>query len=162
MGKRARARGKVEKLRAPESGTVQQRTVHTIGGVVEPARTLMVVVPGDGALAVEARLLNRDAGFVREGDQVTVKVEAFPFTRYGTLPGRVVSISRDAVPDPKLGATYLARIQLTRSAIMIDGRPTPLTSGLGVVADIRTGSRRIVSYLLSPVQTSVAQAGRER
>lgn len=152
----------LQALRAPASGTVQQLSVHTVGGIVEPARTLMVVVPDDGTVEVEAKVLNKDAGFVHEGQDVTVKVEAFPFTRYGTVPGRVISISRDAVPDPKLGATYIARVRLERASLVVDGRPRPLGAGLGVIADIRTGSRRIMSYLLSPVQTSVAQAGRER
>ena len=159
---KASRRAGLQALRAPETGTVQQLAVHTVGGVVEAARTLMVIVPGDGTLEVEARVLNRDAGFVHEGQDAVVKIEAFPFTRYGSVPGRVVSISRDAVPDPKLGATYVAQIRLDRATISVDGRATPLSAGLGVTADIRTGSRRIISYLLSPVQTSVQQAGRER
>jgi hemolysin D len=91
-----------------------------------------------------------------------VKLDAFPFTRYGTIPGRVVSLSRDAVPDPKLGPTYIARVRLARADLVVDGKPVPLGAGLNAVADIRTGSRRIISWLLSPVQTTVAQAARER
>lgn len=159
---KAMRRTKLQRLTAPEDGTVQQLSVHTIGGVVEPARTLMVIVPARETVEVEARLLNKDVGFVREGQAVAVKVEAFPFTRYGSVPGRVVSISRDAVPDPKLGATYLATVALDRATIDVDGRRARLGPGLGVVVDIRTGSRRIIDYLLSPLQTSVAQAGRER
>ena len=152
----------LQRLVAPADGTVQQLSLHTIGGVVEPARALMVIVPVQDGLEIEAKVLNKDIGFVHEGQPVAVKVEAFPFTRYGTIPGRVESLSRDAVPDPKLGATFTARIRLARSVIVVDGRPVGLSAGLDVVADIRTGSRRIISWLLSPVQTSVAQAGRER
>lgn len=160
--KKAERRTGLQALRAPESGTVQQLALHTLGGVVEPARTLMVIVPGNGGVEVEAKILNKDSGFVHDGQDVVVKVEAFPFTRYGSLAGRVVSISRDAVPDAKLGSTYVARIIIPDPTIIVDGRRTRLSSGLGVTADIRTGSRRIISYLLSPVQTSIAQAGRER
>lgn len=160
--KKAERRTGLQALRAPESGTVQQLALHTLGGVVEPARTLMVIVPGNGGVEVEAKILNKDSGFVHDGQYVVVKVEAFPFTRYGSLSGRVVSISRDAVPDAKLGSTYVARIIIPDPTIMVDGRRTRLSSGLGVTADIRTGSRRIISYLLSPVQTSIAQAARER
>lgn len=159
---KATRRSGLQRLVAPESGTVQQLAVHTVGGVVEAARTLMVVVPGEGGLEVEARVLNKDVGFVREGQPVTIKIEAFPFTRYGTVPGRVVSLSRDAVPDPKLGPTYVAQIRMDRSFLVVDGKRSPLSSGLTVTADVRTGSRRIISYLLSPVQTSVAQAGHEQ
>ena len=159
---KATRRTGLQRLLAPADGTIQQLMLHTIGGVVEPARTLMVVVPSSDAIEVEVRVLNKDIGFVHEGQPVAVKVEAFPFTRYGTVPGTLTSLSRDAVPDQKLGATYVAQVKLARSQIVIDGKSVPLTAGLAVTADIRTGSRRIITYLLSPVQTSVAQAGRER
>jgi hemolysin D len=159
---KATRRSGLEHLVAPTDGTVQQLAIHTIGGVVEPARALMAIVPSHDDIVVEAKVLNKDVGFVREGQLAAVKIEAFPFTRYGTVPGRVISLSRDAVPDRKLGATYVARIRLTRGDIQVDGKWVPLTSGLDVTADIRTGSRRIISWLLSPIQTSVAQAGHEQ
>jgi hemolysin D len=159
---KAMRRGTLQKLVAPADGTVQQLQLHTIGGVVEPARTLMVIVPAHGDIEVEAKVLNRDIGFVREGQYAAVKIEAFPFTRYGSVPGTVVSISRDAVPDQKLGATYVARIRLNSDVIMVDGKAVPLSSGLGVTADIRTSSRRIISWLISPILTTVSQAAREK
>src|SRR3546814_8625690 len=70
-------------LHAPVDGTVQQLAVHTIGGVVTPAQPLLLVVPSDESLEVEATILNKDIGFVRQGQPVTVKVESFPYTRYG-------------------------------------------------------------------------------
>ena len=158
----AARRAGLQHLTAPVDGTVQQLQLHTIGGVVEPARTLMVIVPAHGQIEVEVHVLNKDIGFVREGQPAAVKVEAFPFTRYGTVPGTVVSLSRDAVPDPRLGATYTARIRLARGAIVAEGSTVPLTPGLAVTADIRTGSRRLISWLLSPVLTTIDQAGKER
>jgi hemolysin D len=122
----------------------------------------MTLVPIAGGLEVEARILNKDVGFIRLGQAAAVKLEAFPFTRYGTVPGRVKSISRDAVADQKLGSVYVATIILDRASIEVDGRQIPLNAGLVATVDVRTGSRRIISYLLSPLQTSVAQAGRER
>lgn len=159
---KATRRSGLQRLYASEDGTVQQLAVHTIGGVVEPARTLMVIVPADNAIEIEARVLNKDAGFVREGQSAVVKLDAFPFTRYGTIPGKVVSLSRDAVPDQKLGPTYVARIRLDSDVLMVDGKPTQLSAGLSGVADIRTGSRRIISWLLSPVMTTVQQAAHEQ
>ena len=96
------------------------------------------------------------------GQQAAVKLEAFPFTRYGSVPGRVRSISRDAVQDKELGLVYTATIILDRSTIDTDGRRMTLSPGLAATVDVRTGSRRIISYLLSPLQSSIAQAGRER
>ena len=87
-------------LRAPVSGTVQQLAIATVGGVVQPAQTLMIIVPDSAAPVVEARIQNKDIGFIREGQPVRVKLEAFPFTDYGIVPGVVESISRDAVPLP--------------------------------------------------------------
>ena len=159
---KASTKRQFQRLAAPVDGTVQQLTLHTIGGVVEPAKPLMVIVPSSAGLEVEARILNKDAGFVHEGQPVAVKLEAFPFTRYGTVPGVVKHISRDAVPDQKLGSVYLVTVGLAHGFIEVDRRDVPLTSGLAATADIRTGSRRIITYLLSPLQTTVAQAGHER
>jgi len=159
---KASARRGFQRLVAPADGTIQQLSVHTLGGVVEPARVLMVLVPAAGGLEVEARVLNKDAGFVHPGQPAAVKLEAFPFTRYGTVPGHIKRISRDAVPDPKLGSVYVATVTLDRATIEVDGRQVPLGAGLAATVDVKTGTRRILSYLLSPLQTSVAQAGRER
>jgi hemolysin D len=84
-------------LRAPVDGTVQQLTVHTIGGVVTPAEHLMVIVPKESKLEIEVDLANKDVGFVHKGQEVEIKVEAFTFTRYGLLHGTVTSVSQDAV-----------------------------------------------------------------
>ncbi|WP_226019675.1 HlyD family type I secretion periplasmic adaptor subunit [Novosphingobium sp. FKTRR1] len=158
---KATRRAGLQRLVAPVDGTVQQLALHTIGGVVEPARPLMVIVPDRNDIMVEARVLNRDAGFVHSGQSVSVKVDAFPFIRFGAIPGRVLSVTRDAVPDQKQGAGYVARIQLDRNAIMVDGQPVPLSAGMDVVADIRTGDRRIISWLISPVMTTIKRAARE-
>ena len=159
---RASAKRQFQRLTSPVDGTVQQLSLHTIGGVVEPARPLMIIVPSGDGLEVEARILNKDVGFVHEGQAVAVQLEAFPVTRSGTVPGVVRHISRDAVPDQKLGSVYVATIGLPHASISVDGRTVPLTAGLNATADIRTGSRSIASYMLSPLQTTVAQAGRER
>jgi hemolysin D len=159
---KATQKRKFQRILASTEGTIQQLTLHTIGGVVEPARTLMVIVPAEGGLEVEARVLNKDVGFIHIGQPVQVKLEAFPFTRYGAVAGTIKGISRDAVPDQKLGSVYMTTILLKSPSIIVDGNIVPLSPGLAVTADVRTGSRRIISYLLSPLQTSIQQAGRER
>ncbi len=159
---KAARRRTLQRLVAPVSGIVQGLTVHTLGGVVEPARTLMTVVPSQDSIEVEVRLLNKDVGFVRVGQAAAVKLDAFPFTRFGAVPGRISRISGDAVPDRKLGSVYMATVRLDRRTIGVDGRDVRLSPGLSATVDIRTGTRRIISYLISPMQTSVAQAGRER
>lgn len=159
---KANQMNRFQRLVAPVDGTVQQLDVHTIGGVVEAAKPLMTVVPTEGTLEAEVRVLNKDVGFIRLGQEAAVKLEAFPFTRYGTVPGRVRSISRDAVQDKDLGLIYIATIALERSYVDADGRRVNLAPGLAATVDIKTGTRRIISYLLSPLQTSIAQAGHEK
>jgi hemolysin D len=159
---KARQKRQFQRLTAPVDGTIQQLQVHTIGGVVEPAKPLMTLVPSRGGLEVEARILNKDIGFIHLGQPAAIKLEAFPFTRYGAVPGHVRSISRDAVADKEQGFVYVATIALDRTTIEADGRTVALSPGLAATVDVRTGTRAIISYLLSPLQTSIAQAGRER
>lgn len=159
---KARQKSRFQRLVSSVDGTVQQLEVHTIGGVVEPAKPLMVIVPGSAGLEVEARILNKDIGFVRVGQVAAVKLEAFPFTRYGAVPGRVRAISRDAVQDKELGLVYIATIALDRAHVDADGRRYALSPGLVATVDVRTGTRSIISYLLSPLQSTVSQAARER
>jgi hemolysin D len=155
-------RSSLQQLTAPVSGTVAQLSVHTVGGVVEPTKPIMVIVPAGGTLVADVKLLNKDAGFVAVGQPVTLKLEAFPFTRYGTVPGRVETVSSDAVEDEKLGLIYTVRVALDRTTIDRGDRTLPLTPGMAVTADIRTGSRTILSYIVSPINAARSEAGRER
>src|SRR5262249_6418309 len=153
---KAEQRTKLQQLTAPVSGTVQQLAVHTVGGVVTPAQTLMVIVPRDSQLEIEAMVSNRDIGFVHVGDEVEVKIDTFDFTRYGWLHGRVRSISSDAIvhdattdkPNEKLaGATnatsepkgqeliYAARISVDRSHMKIKDKMVNLSPGMAVTAE---------------------------
>ena len=86
-------------LKAPIAGTVQQLAAHTVGGVVTPAQALLVVVPGHAGLVVEARIPNKDVGFIHAGQEVQIKIETFNFTRYGLIQGKVLDVSRDAVME---------------------------------------------------------------
>lgn len=158
---KTRRRSGLQRLVAPVDGTIQQVAVHTLGGVVESIRPLMVVVP-NGALIVEAHVLNRDAGFVHAGQAVAVKLEAFPFTRYGAIPGSIISLSRDSVNTDKSGAYFIARVRLDQSVIMADGARVPLIAGLDATTDIRIGSRRIIDYIVSPIRAAGDEAAREK
>jgi hemolysin D len=150
-------------LRAPVNGTVQQLTVHTIGGIVPAAQSVMLVVPAQTHVEVEAFLQNKDVGFVAEGQLAQVKIAAFDYTKYGTIPGRVISVSRDALQqaatddprgdlprkDPEL--FYSVKVALDRSTILVDGRAESLIPGMSVDVEIKTGRRRVIEYVLSPV-----------
>lgn len=159
---KAGLRDRLMTLRAPVDGTVQQLAIHTAGGVVAPGQELLAIVPDQEALEVEATVLNKDIGFIRAGQDVTVKVDSFPCTRYGYITGKVVSISRDAAQDENLGLVFPARIRLDRSNLNIDGVDVRLTAGMSLTAEVMTGERRIVDYLLSPFRRGAAEAMRER
>ncbi|WP_102944345.1 HlyD family type I secretion periplasmic adaptor subunit [Stenotrophomonas sp. VV52] len=158
---KADQRDRLMTLRAPVNGTVQQLAVHTVGGVVTPAQELLAVVPQE-ALEVEASVLNKDIGFVRPGQPVTVKIESFPYTRYGYLTGKVVSVSHDAAQDEQLGLVFPARIRLDGSTLDIDGVVVAMSAGMTLSAEIKTGKRRVIDYLLSPLQQHGQEALRER
>lgn len=159
---KARQRSTFQALRAPVTGIVGQLAVHTEGGIVEPAKPIMTVVPSDGRMIAEVKLLNRDAGFVSPGQKVAMKLDAFPFSRYGTVPGHVIGVSPDAVADDKMGLVYVVRIALERTLIDRRDRMVALTPGMTATADIVTGKRSFLSYLTSPIEETRGNALHER
>jgi hemolysin D len=152
----------LQTLTAPVSGTIQAISVTTLGEVAEAGTPLVTIVPEGEDLIVEALVLNKDMGFVAKGDPVILKLEAYPFTRYGTMAGIVTEISPDAIVDEKRGLVFPARIRLTQRQFKVDGVEKTLSSGMSVSAEIVTGKRRVISYLWSPVAKAVNEAGRER
>jgi hemolysin D len=171
-------------LRSPIDGTVQQLVLHTVGGVVTPAQQLMVVVPADSHLEAEAMISNRDIGFVSPGQQAEVKIDTFNFTRYGLLQGKVVSVSQDAiirekpaarVPSAKAGGAlsdtsepegqellYSTRIALDDTQMQVEDRLVRLAPGMAVTVEIKTGTRRLIEYLMSPLLRYRHESLRER
>lgn len=144
------------KLTAPVAGTVHAMEVSTEGAVIEPAKTLMTIVPADSELIVEARLKNKDAAFVQTGDAVAVKVDTYAFQRYGTIEGTVIGKSADAVATKQDGLVYTLTIQLDTD----DARrqKMQLTSGMSLTAEVITGRKKIIDFILDPVTQRVDEA----
>ncbi|MEO6676799.1 MAG: HlyD family type I secretion periplasmic adaptor subunit [Pseudomonas sp.] len=159
---KARYQEDLTTIESPVDGTVQQLEVHTVGGVITPAQPLMVLVPDGQAVEVEAMFENKDVGFVRAGQAVTVKVETFTFTKYGTVDGEVISISRDAIEDDKRGLLYSSKIRLNKDALNINGADIKLSPGMAVTAEVKTDTRRVIEYFLSPLQQHANESLRER
>lgn len=159
---KAKERQRIQALRSPVDGVVQQLAIHTLGGVASPAEPLMVIVPQNADLEAEVNILNKDVGFVMAGQLVEIKIDSFPFTKYGTIPGELLYVSKDAVEDERLGAVFPARIRLERDQILVDDTWVTLGAGMSLNAEIKTGSRRIIEYLLSPLQQYQSEAMRER
>lgn len=157
------AQAKLERhtLRAPIAGIVQDLAVRAAGAVVEPAQALMRIVPAERPLEVEAKILNRDIGFVREGQSVDVKLAAYDFTRYGTVPGIIREISPSSTVDRQLGRVYTALVALKRHWIKVAGERVALRPGMTATVDIELGSRRVIEYFLAPILRYQDQALRE-
>lgn len=180
---KAQQKTRLQRLTSPVDGVVQQLAVHTVGGVVTPAQSLLVIVPADSALEIEAMVSNRDIGFVAPGQSAEIKVDTFNFTRYGLLHGEVTSISQDAIiherapersSERALGTqhdssepngqelNYSARVSLDRSRMQVEDRMVSLTPGMAVTVEIKTGQRTILDYLLSPLRRYRQEILRER
>jgi hemolysin D len=159
---KADQRGRLMHMTAPVAGTVQQLAVHTVGGVVTPAQPLMVIVPKDNVLEVEAMLPNKDIGFVNPGQEAEVKVETFPFTKYGTLHGTITQVSSDAIQDEKLGLIYSTRVRLAKDTLRVENKIVRLTPGMAVTVEVKTGKRRVIEYFLSPLMQVTSESLRER
>lgn len=155
-------RQRLQQLTAPVDGVVQQLAAHTIGGVVTPAQPLMVIVPVEDTLEVEAFIENKDIGFVRAEQTAAVKVEAFPFTKYGTLTGTLRHISFDAIADEQRGLLFATRVALEKTALQVEDKLIPLTPGMAVTVEVKTGTRRLIEYFLSPLLQHVDESVRER
>jgi hemolysin D len=172
-------------LKSPADGVVQASAIYTIGQVVTPAQEIMRIVPQGEKLEIEAYLPNKDIGFVHEGQEVAVKVDSFPFTRYGLLSGKVTHIARDAIPQadaaqiegnparPSESQTFAGAqrmqnlvfpvtITIEKPELVVGGRRIAMSPGMTVTAEIKTGSRRILEYLFSPLVEVGSEAMRER
>ena len=159
---KAIAHSKLMQLTAPVDGTVQQLAVHTVGGVVTAAQSLMMLVPNDHTLEVEAFLNNKDIGFVNAGHTAEVKVETFPYTRYGTIRATVASVSHDAINDEKRGLIYSMRVKMDRATMAVEGKTIKLSPGMTVAVEVKTGQRRLIEYFLSPLLQYQHESLRER
>lgn len=159
---KAEQRDRLMSLTAPVDGTVQQLAIHTVGGVVTAAQPLMVIVPSDQPVEVEAFLENKDVGFVRAGQMATVKVETFTFTKYGTVDGEITSLSNDAIEDEKRGLIYSSRVRLLKNAIEVQGEQVKLSPGMSVTVEVKTDKRKVIDYFLSPLQQYAVESLRER
>ncbi len=180
---KAERRTTLQRLTAPVDGVVQQLAIHTVGGVVTPAQALMVIVPNDSRLEIEAMVSNRDIGFIHTGQEAQIKIDTFNFTRYGLLRGEVLNVSQDAIirdqPQDRSGErrqgsqndssepkgqelNYSARISLDRTKMQVEERMVDLSPGMAVTVEIKTGTRTILSYVLSPLLRYQKEVLRER
>nr|WP_231873854.1 HlyD family efflux transporter periplasmic adaptor subunit [Luteibacter rhizovicinus] len=123
---------------------------------------MLAIVPDDQSVEVEATVFSQDIGFIHTGQAVTVRLDIFPYTRYGYVTGTVTSVSHDAVQDEKRGLLFPVRIALSSASMDIDGTRVALSPGMSLSAEVRTGRRRVIDYVLCGLRQSVSEAFRER
>lgn len=159
---KAENRGKLTRVIAPVDGTVQQLMAHTVGGAIAEAQPILTIVPTDNALEVEAFLENKDIGFVNPDQEAEVKVETFPYTKYGTLHAKVTHVSHDAINDERKGLIYSTRVKLDKATMQVEDKLVNLSPGMAVTVEIKTGRRRVIEYFLSPLIQYKEESLRER
>ena len=152
-------RVKQAEIRAPMNGTVKQLFANTVGGVVQPGKEIIEIVPGDDALLLEARVQPKDIAFLRPGQPARVKFTAYDFSIYGGLDAKVENISPDTQVDEKGNAFYVVRVRTGQPSF---GDDKPIIPGMTAEVDILTGKKTVLSYLLKPVLKAKAYALRER
>ena len=172
-------------IASPIDGVVMGLSITTVGQVVSPSEEVMRIVPEGDELVIEAYVENKDIGFVKAGQTASIKIEAFPFTRYGVLDGRVVRIAHDAIPEPDVQAieanparkqrsnaflggaqrtqnlVFPVTLALPRKATLANGTELPLMPGMSATVEIKTSKRRVIDYLFAPVLETMANAMKE-
>lgn len=180
------ARSDLFTISSPINGFVHQLSAHTVGGTVTPSRPLMQIVPEDGQIEIEAFVQNKDIGFVRTGQMTRVKIDTFDYTKYGLVNGFIFQVSSDAIDSGSALAAhgdadtgkkgsgsggglsnsdspmYSVKVRLDQSTMKIDGREVLLTAGMGADIEIKTGTRRIIEYVLSPLIKHTRESLNER
>jgi len=149
-------------IRSPVTGIAQELQTETVGGVIAPGSTVLEVIPNDAALFVEARISTQDIGFIYVNQEATVKVTAFDYTRYGGIDGIIQGFSATTVQDEEGNTFYRARIKLAKNYVGDDPKRNRVLPGMEVIADIKTGKKTLLEFLLKPVVKALSESFRER
>ncbi|WP_425060143.1 Hemolysin secretion protein D, chromosomal [Sporomusa carbonis] len=161
--RKAKEKNRLSTIVSPIDGKVQQLAIHTLGGVVTPAQSLMLIVPEGEQMEIEAWVANKDIGFIYDGQDAEIKVETFNFQKYGTLNAKLVEISSDAVEDKEKGLVYRALLRTDMDYFQLaNNRTVYLSPGMAVTAEIKTRKKKIIEYFLDPFIKYRSEGLRER
>jgi HlyD family secretion protein len=160
--KQAQTKAKGQVIVAPISGKIYNIQTSLAERTISPGQDLLSILPDSHDLLVEAKVLNRDIGFIKEKMRVKVKVATFPFQEFGTIDGEVVKITPNATLDKDLGLVYTVRVMLKRKTINVEGKDVELTPGMAVTAEVVTRKRSILTFMLEPITRRFSEALTER
>lgn len=147
---------------ASEDGFIYNLNNGTSGRVVQTAEVIMELIPQNSPLEVEAKVLNKDIGFVRIGQEVKVKIDSFKFTKQGYIDGVITNIAKSSILDEKLGEIYSVIVELKSDKMRIDEQDVKLIPGMTCSVDIKIGKRRLIEYIISPMIRYKDEALREK
>ncbi|MFD0675235.1 HlyD family type I secretion periplasmic adaptor subunit [Cohnella sp. GCM10027633] len=148
---KSKKRLEFQHLVSPVDGTIHGVSSYTIGGVVTSAQPVITIVPELTPLVIETNILNQDIGFIKTGQTVTVKIDTFPFQKYGSLEGKIEYISPDVFEDERLGLVFKARVALHETIFNVNGQNVPVGPGMTATVEVETGRRKIIEFFLSPI-----------
>lgn len=149
-------------VRSPVNGTVNRLLINTVGGVVQPGMNLVEIVPTEGTLLIEAKIKPSDIAFLMPAQKAKVKITAYDYTIYGGLDAKLENIGADSITDEKGNSYYLVKLRTDKSYLGPKEKPLPIIAGMVATADILTGKKTVLSYLLKPVLRAKYMALRER
>jgi adhesin transport system membrane fusion protein len=149
-------------VRSPVDGTVNRLLINTVGGVVQPGMNLVEIVPSEGTLLIDAKIKPSDIAFLRPDQKAKVKITAYDFTIFGGLDAKLENIGADSITDEKGNSYYLVKLRTDKSYLGTKEKPLPIIAGMVATADILTGKKTVLSYLLKPVLRAKYMALRER
>ena len=149
-------------IRSPINGYIQDLAIHTKGGSLNATEPALRIVPENDELIVEAMFLNKDIGFLNKGQETVIKVDTFNFVKHGSLSGIIIDISNDAIQDENLGLVFKVKIKLNETKLFIENKYIEMNSGMSVVVEAKTGSRRIIDFFFNPVKKSIDESLKER
>jgi len=171
IGELAQVRESISKLEdrssrleivSPVDGIIKGLKIHTVGGVVAPGAVLLEVVPMKEELVVESRITPRDVGHVHVGQKVQIKITTFDFARYGGITGELKAISATTFTDETGNPYYKGLVELDRNYVGFDPEKNKVLPGMTVQADVNTGKKTLIQYLLKPIYTSLTGSFHER
>lgn len=140
-----------QRIVSPVDGYINTLMIHTIGGVVTPAKEIISIVPINTQLSAKVRVMNKDIGFIKPNMPVQIKIDTFDFQKYGMIEGIVTEVSKDSIEDPKEGLVYDVFIKPTTQSLMVDGKQHHISTGMSLTTEIKVGKRRIIEFFIYPI-----------
>jgi type I secretion membrane fusion protein, hlyD family len=142
---------KQQLIKSPVDGYVGKLLVNTESGVVNSGEALITIIPANEPLIIKATILNKDIGFLKEGQKVAIKIDTFNFQKYGKLDGELIHIANDAIEDEKLGIVYEIKVKPLKTTLNIDGEIKNIEPGMSVIAEVKVGKRRVIELFIYPI-----------